>query len=79
MYRRDLKREDSKLKTESKTKTDSKTKTEPKTKAYWVPDEQGGYMEAMLKEDDGKSAKVIVKGYEVRWLYIFFSTRCRQT
>ena len=39
--------EDSKMKTtESKTKiTDSKTKTESKTKSYWVPDEQGGYME----------------------------------
>ena len=69
--------EDSKMKTtESKTKiTDSKTKTESKTKSYWVPDEQGGYIEATLKEDDGKSAKVIVNGYEVRWLFkkIFFT------
>ena len=77
MYRKNLKMEDSKMKTtESKTKTtDSKTKTESKTKSYWVPDEQGGYIEATLKEDDGKSAKVIVNGYEVRWLFknIFFT------
>ena len=37
-------------------------------KSYWVPDGQGdkaGFIEAMLESDDGKTAKVIVKGYEV--------------
>ena len=48
------------------TKTEAKTESSPNTKSYWVPDEQGGFMEATLKEDDGKSAKVIVKGFEVR-------------
>ena len=74
MYRRNLKMEDSKpssygtrTKIEPKaTKTEAKTESSPNTKSYWVPDEQGGFMEATLKEDDGKSAKVIVKGFEVR-------------
>ena len=75
MYRRNLKMEDSKTssygtrtKIEPKaTKTETKTEpSPPNTKSYWVPDEQGGFMEATLKEDDGKSAKVIVKGFEVR-------------
>ena len=34
-------------------------------KSYWIPDNQGGFIEAMLEENDGKNAKVIVKGYEV--------------
>ena len=34
-------------------------------KSYWIPDGRGGFIEAMLEENDGKVAKVIVKGYEV--------------
>ena len=36
-------------------------------KSYWVPDlgPAGGYVEAILQEDDGKEAKVLIKGYEV--------------
>ena len=34
-------------------------------KSFWVPDGQGGYLESMLESNDGKVAKVIVKGYEV--------------
>ena len=37
-------------------------------KSFWVPDGQGdkaGFIEAILESDDGKTAKVIVKGYEV--------------
>ena len=34
-------------------------------KSYWVPDNHGGYVEAVLEEDDGKNAKVLIKGYEV--------------
>ena len=45
-------------------------------KSYWVPDGQGGYLESILESDDGKQAKVIVKGYEVNiyvvTLYINF-------
>ena len=46
-------------------KREDQSKPYDSKKSYWVPDGQGGYMEAMLEEDDGKSAKVIVKGYEV--------------
>merc|ERR1712018_708472 len=35
-------------------------------KSFWVPDGQGGYLESMLESNDGKVAKVIVKGYEKR-------------
>ena len=37
-------------------------------KSFWVPDGTGdkaGFIEAILESDDGKMAKVIVKGYEV--------------
>ena len=34
-------------------------------KSYWVPDANGGYVEAQLEEDDGKNAKVVIKGYLV--------------
>ena len=34
-------------------------------KSYWVPDGKGGFIEAMLEENDGKNAKVVIKGYEV--------------
>ena len=34
-------------------------------KSFWVPDGQGGYIESVLESDDGKVAKVVVKGYEV--------------
>ena len=37
-------------------------------KSFWVPDGQGekaGFIESILESDDGKVAKVIVKGYEV--------------
>ena len=35
-------------------------------KSWWVPDGQGGYIESILESDDGKVAKVVVKGYEVQ-------------
>merc|ERR1712077_14316 len=35
-------------------------------KSFWVPDGQGGFMESILESNDGKVAKVIVKGYEKR-------------
>ena len=41
-------------------------------KSYWVPDGQGGYKEAMLEEDDGTKAKVIINGYEVSQKHIIF-------
>ena len=37
-------------------------------KSFWVPDGTGdkaGFIESILESDDGKTAKVIVKGYEV--------------
>jgi len=34
-------------------------------KSYWAPDGQGGFVECMLQEDDGKKANVMV-GHEVR-------------
>ena len=34
-------------------------------KSYWVPDGKGGFIEAILEENDGKNAKCIIKGYEV--------------
>ena len=34
-------------------------------KSYWVPDGKGGFIEAILEDNDGKNAKVIIKGYEV--------------
>ena len=36
-------------------------------KSFWVPDGQGGYIESILESDDGKVAKVVVKGYEVKF------------
>ena len=36
-------------------------------KSFWVPDGKGGYEEAILDSDDGKVAKVVVKGYEVKY------------
>ena len=39
-------------------------------KSFWVPDGQGGFMESVLESNDGKVAKVIVKGYEVFIVYI---------
>ena len=40
-------------------------------KSFWVPDGQGGFMESVLESNDGKVAKVIVKGYEVCLIYIY--------
>ena len=43
-------------------------KDDDSKKSFWVPDGQGekaGFIEAILESDDGKMAKVIVKGYEV--------------
>ena len=40
-------------------------------KSFWVPDGQGGFMESVLESNDGKVAKVIVKGYEVCLIYIW--------
>ena len=42
-------------------------------KSYWVPDNHGGYVEAVLEEDDGKNAKVLIKGYEVSFRRRFTS------
>ena len=39
-------------------------------KSFWVPDGQGGYIESILESDDGKVAKVVVKGYEVNIMKI---------
>ena len=39
-------------------------------KSFWVPDGQGGFMESVLESNDGKVAKVIVKGYEVFFVYL---------
>ena len=39
-------------------------------KSWWVPDGQGGYIESILESDDGKVAKVVVKGYEVNIMKI---------
>ena len=39
-------------------------------KSFWVPDGQGGFMESVLESNDGKVAKVIVKGYEVCIIYL---------
>ena len=33
-------------------------------KSYWVPDGQGGYVESLLQDDDGKKA-VVMCGHEV--------------
>ena len=43
-------------------------------KSYWVPDlgPAGGYVEAILQEDDGKEAKVLIKGYEVSKIFCQF-------
>ena len=41
-------------------------------KSFWVPDGQGGFMESVLESNDGKVAKVIVKGYEVCSIYFLF-------
>ena len=46
-------------------KREDQSKPYDTKKSFWVPDGQGGYLEAMLESDDGKSAKVVVKGYEV--------------
>ena len=40
-------------------------------KSFWVPDGQGGFMESVLESNDGKVAKVIVKGYEVCIIYLW--------
>ena len=34
-------------------------------KSFWIPDPKLGFIESILESDDGKVAKVIVKGYEV--------------
>ena len=33
-------------------------------KSYWVPDDEGGFVEGMLVNDDGKKATVMI-GHEV--------------
>lgn len=33
-------------------------------KSYWVPDDQGGFLEGLLQSDDGKKAVVMI-GHEV--------------
>ena len=46
-------------------KREDQAKVYDSKKSFWVPDGQGGYIESVLESDDGKVAKVIVKGYEV--------------
>ena len=46
-------------------KREDQSKVYDSKKSFWVPDGQGGYLESMLESNDGKVAKVIVKGYEV--------------
>ena len=46
-------------------KREDQSKVYDSKKSFWVPDGQGGYIEAVLESDDGKNAKVVVKGYEV--------------
>merc|ERR1712072_252623 len=50
-------------------KREDQSKPYDSKKSFWVPDGQGekaGFIEAILESDDGKMAKVIVKGYEKR-------------
>ena len=48
---------------ETKT-TDMRKPYDPK-KSVWVPDDEGGFLEAMLQSDDGKKALVLIgKLYE---------------
>ena len=42
--------------------TDMRKPYDPK-KSVWVPDEEGGFLEAMLQTDDGKKATVLI-GHE---------------
>ena len=53
-------------------KREDQLKVYDSRKSFWVPDGKGGFMEAMLESDDGKVAKVVVKGYEVCNFIIFF-------
>ena len=46
-------------------KREDQLKVYDSKKSFWVPDNKGGFMESILESDDGKVAKVIVKGYEV--------------
>ena len=46
-------------------KREDQLKAYDSKKSFWVPDNKGGFMESILESDDGKVAKVIVKGYEV--------------
>ena len=52
-------------------KREDQLKVYDSKKSFWVPDNKGGFMESILESDDGKVAKVIVKGYEVCNFYIF--------
>ena len=52
-------------------KREDQLKVYDSKKSFWVPDNKGGFMESILESDDGKVAKVIVKGYEVCNSYIF--------
>merc|ERR1739848_598312 len=45
-------------------KREDRMKPYDSKKSFWVPDGQGGFMESILESNDGKVAKVIVKGYE---------------
>ena len=51
-------------------KREDQSKVYDSKKSFWVPDGQGGFMESVLESNDGKVAKVIVKGYEVFIVYI---------
>ena len=52
-------------------KREDQLKVYDSKKSFWVPDNKGGFMESILESDDGKVAKVIVKGYEVCNSYFF--------
>ena len=46
-------------------KREDQSKVYDSKKSFWIPDGKGGFIESILESDDGKVAKVIVKGYEV--------------
>ncbi len=49
-------------------RTDMLKPYDPK-KSVWVPDEEGGFAEALLQSDDGKKATVLI-GHEVRTRFV---------
>ena len=60
-------------------KREDQSKPYDTKKSFWVPDGQGGYIESILESNDGKVAKVIVKGYEVSFFHVltkFFKSTC---